>query len=234
MSAADGNSSDRVSPIDDDYVGNLDALTRDLEDIEMIAASALSDKPIDHAATQRIVSTSTGLTYSDLTTHHQQRREVEGWGESDIADILDPIALRQRDGWRAAQRVPWERGDLVVVGVSGLIGALGNLYDSQVDAAVLSGLSLLKRPTCCADGRGRPPDSPSITPARNSAVRHIAFGPPGTTSAGSSTPSIRSALGPSKVRGGKTDSGCSKRLRQLAPVYRSRKRPSGISQSRFC
>ncbi|WP_107657336.1 hypothetical protein [Nocardia suismassiliense] len=145
MSATDGDSSDRVSPIDDDYVGNLDALTRDLGDIEMIAAAALSDKPIDHAATQRIVGTSTGLTYFDLTAHHQQRREVEGWGESDIADILDPIALRQLDGWRATQRVPWERGDLVVVGVSGLIGALGNLYDSQVDAAVLSGLSLLKK-----------------------------------------------------------------------------------------
>lgn len=144
MSVTD-NSGDRVSPIDDDYIGNLDALTRDLEDIEMIAAAALSDKLIDPAATQRVVSTSTGLTYSDLTTHHQQRRAAEGWGEPDIADILDPIALRQLDGWRATQRVPWERGDLVVVGVSGLIGALGNLYDSQLDAAMLSGLSLLKK-----------------------------------------------------------------------------------------
>ncbi|MEU7144723.1 hypothetical protein ABZ942_35125 [Nocardia sp. NPDC046473] len=145
MSTTDGNSSDRISPMDEDYVGNLDALTRDLKDIEMIAASALSDTPIDHAATQYIVSTSTGLTYSDLTAHHQQRREVEGWGESDIADVLDPIALRQLDEWRAAQRFVWERGDLVVVGVSGLMGALGNLYDSQVDAAVLGGLSLLKK-----------------------------------------------------------------------------------------
>ncbi|MFE9577058.1 hypothetical protein ACFYO1_11790 [Nocardia sp. NPDC006044] len=145
MSAPGDNSSDQVSPIDEDYVGNLGALTRDVADIEMIAAAALSDKPIDHAATQRIVSTSAGLTYSDLTAHHRQRCAVEGWGESDIADILDPIALRQLDGWRAAQRVPWERGDLVVVGFSGLIGALGNLYDSQVDTAVLSGLSVLKK-----------------------------------------------------------------------------------------
>ncbi|PKV80940.1 hypothetical protein [Nocardia fluminea] len=145
MSAAGGNSNERISPIDDDYIANLNALTRDLDDIESIAASALSDKPIEHAATQRIVGASTGLTYTELTDHHRQRREVEGWGEADIADILDPIALRQLDGWRAAQRVPWERGDLVVVGVSGLIGALGNLYDNQVDAAVLSGLSLLKK-----------------------------------------------------------------------------------------
>ncbi|MEV6392441.1 hypothetical protein [Nocardia xishanensis] len=145
MNTAGGNSSDRISPIDDDYVGNLDALTRDLDDIEMIAASALSDKTIDHAATKRIVSAPTELTYSELTAHHQHRREVEGWGEPDIADILDPIALEQLDGWRATQRLAWERSDLVVVGISGLIGALGNLYDDHVDAAVLSGLSLLKK-----------------------------------------------------------------------------------------
>ncbi|MEU4413349.1 hypothetical protein [Nocardia salmonicida] len=145
MSAAGGDSNERISPIDDDYVGNLDALTRDLDDIESIAESALSGEPIDYTATQRIVGASTGLTYTELTDHHRQRREVEGWGEADIAEILDPIALRQLDGWRATQRVAWERGDLVVVGVSGLMGALGNLYDSQVDAAVLSGLSLLKK-----------------------------------------------------------------------------------------
>ncbi|MFD3507713.1 hypothetical protein [Nocardia sp. NPDC058666] len=145
MSTASGKPDDRSSPIDDDYVGNLDALTRDLDDIEMIAAAALSDSPIDDAATQRITSTQTGFTYSGLTTHHQQRREVEGWGEAEMADILDPIALQQLDGWRAAQRLRWEHSDLVVVGISGLIGALGNLYDDQVDAAVLSGLSLLKK-----------------------------------------------------------------------------------------
>ncbi|MCP2279587.1 hypothetical protein SAMN04244553_6511 [Nocardia amikacinitolerans] len=145
MSTAGGNSSDRIAPIDDDYVGNLDALTRDLDDIEMIAASALSDKTIDHAVTERLAGTPTDLTYSELTAHHQERREVEGWGEAEIADILDPFALEQLDGWRAAQRLPWERGDLVVVGISGLIGALGNLYDDHVDAAVLSGLSLLKK-----------------------------------------------------------------------------------------
>ncbi|MRH92383.1 hypothetical protein GFY24_34015 [Nocardia sp. SYP-A9097] len=145
MSTAGGDSGDRISPIDDDYIGNLDALTRDLDDIEMIAASALSDKPADHAARERIASTPTDLTYSELTARNQDRRAVEGWGEPEIADILDPIALEQLDGWRAAQRIPWERSDLVVVGISGLIGALGNLYDNHVDTAVLNGLSLLKK-----------------------------------------------------------------------------------------
>jgi len=62
-----------------------------------------------------------------------------------MADILDPIALSQLDEWRQAQRLQWERSDLVVVGVAGLVGALANLFDSQVDAAVLDGLSWLKK-----------------------------------------------------------------------------------------
>lgn len=145
MSTASGRSSDQTSPIDDDYIGDLDALTRDLADIESIAAAALSDTPIDHVAAQRIASTPTELTYSELTAHQQRRRDIEGWGEPEVADILDPVALEQLDAWRAAQRLSWERSDLVVVGVCGLIGALANLYDDHVDAAVLGGLSLLKK-----------------------------------------------------------------------------------------
>ncbi|MEU1209246.1 hypothetical protein [Nocardia sp. NPDC005825] len=145
MSTAGDNSDDRSSPIDDDYIGNLDALTRDLDDIELIAASALSDKPIDPAARERFASAPTSLTYSELTARHRDRRAVEGWGEPELADILDPIALEQLDGWRAAQRISWERGDLVMVGIAGLVGAFGNLYDNYVDASVLDGLSLLKK-----------------------------------------------------------------------------------------
>ncbi|WP_084514341.1 hypothetical protein [Nocardia acidivorans] len=145
MSTVGGNAGDRSSPIDDDYIGNLDALTRDLDDIEMIAAAALSDAPINHVARDRIASAPTELTYSELTGRHQRRRVVEGWGEPELANLLDPIALAQLDEWRAAQRIPWERSDLVVVGISALIGALGNLYDNQVDTAVLGGLSLLKK-----------------------------------------------------------------------------------------
>lgn len=144
-STADASSHDASTPVDIDFLGNLDALARDLADAEMIAASALSDDPIDYAAIRRIASTPTDLTYSELTIHHDERREFEDWGEADMADLLDPIALARLDEWRATQRLPWERNDLAVVGISGLIGALANLYDNQVDAAVLDGLSLLKK-----------------------------------------------------------------------------------------
>ncbi|MGW5388356.1 hypothetical protein [Nocardia sp. NPDC003963] len=144
MRTAVGDSNGPISPIDDDYIGNLDALTRDLDNIEIIASAALSDQAVDPAITQSIANTPTDLTYPELTAHHQQRREAQGRGEPEIADILDPIALAHLEEWQATQRLTWGTSDLVVVGLSGLIGALGNLYDVHVDAAVLGGLSHLK------------------------------------------------------------------------------------------
>ena len=145
MTADGGEEEDRTSPVDADYVGNLDALKRDLDDIESLASSALSGGPIEQAAAQRLASAPSGLTYDELTAHNRERREVEAWGEAEIADVLDPLALKQLDEWRNAQRLPWERSDLVVVGIAGLIGALANLYDTQIDTAVLDGLTWLKK-----------------------------------------------------------------------------------------
>ncbi|MFC3964258.1 hypothetical protein [Nocardia jiangsuensis] len=130
-----------MSVVDDDYIGNLDVLTRDLDAIEQLAAAALSDEPIDNSVRQRLASAPLELGYAELTEHHRQRRE----SEVEIADLLDPVALAQLDEWRAAQRLQWERGDLLVVGISGLLGALANLYDHRVDAAVLGGLAQLKK-----------------------------------------------------------------------------------------
>lgn len=133
------------SPADDTYVENLEALTRDLDDIEALAAAALDGQSLDQGAADRISHTPTGLTYDELTQHNQQRREAEAWGDAELADILDPTALRQLDEWRTAQRIRWERSDLVVVGAAGLLGALADLYDTQLDAKVLEGLAWLKK-----------------------------------------------------------------------------------------
>lgn len=145
MTAAPGMDDKRPSPVDADYVENLDALTRDLDDIQTLAAAALSNDLIDDAAAKKMVSAPDGLTYDELTAHNRERREDEAWGEAEMADILDPGASRQLNDWRKADRLPWERNDLVVVAVAGLIGALANLYDTQVDSAVLDGLSYLKK-----------------------------------------------------------------------------------------
>lgn len=144
MTTGHSDGGEQPSAVDPDYVGNLDALTRDLDDIEALATAALAGEPIDHAAAQRIAHAPTGLTYDELTSHNSERREIEAWGVADIADLLDPVAMKQLDEWRSAQRLPWERSDLVVVGIAGFIGALANLYDTQIDAAVLHGLSWLK------------------------------------------------------------------------------------------
>ena len=145
MTAPEDDRGRETSPVDSTYIENLDALTRDLDDIEALAAAALDGAPLDQVASDRISQAPTGLTYDALTEHNERRRQAEAWGEAELADILNPTALRQLDEWRVAQRLPWERSDLVVVGVAGFLGALANLYDTQVDAKVLEGLSWLKK-----------------------------------------------------------------------------------------
>lgn len=133
------------SPVDADHVCNLDALSRDLADIEALAAAALADHPVDRVTASRLTDAPAGLTYDGLTAHNRQRSRDGSWGEAELADLLDPVALRQLDEWREGQRLPWQRADLMVVGVAGLIGALANLFDTQLDGVVLDGLSWLKR-----------------------------------------------------------------------------------------
>lgn len=145
MTTRDGEPKGRRSPVDADYVANLDAVTRELGDIEALASAALGDDPVDPVAIRGLEAAPTALTYDALTVYNAERRSAEGWSAVEMADILDPIALAQLDEWQQAQRLPWERSDLVVVGLAGLLGALANLYDSQVDAAVLKGLSWLKK-----------------------------------------------------------------------------------------
>ncbi|MGY1825961.1 hypothetical protein [Blastococcus sp. SYSU DS0541] len=144
MTTGDRGLEGRKSPVGADYIANLDAVTKDLVDIEALASAALRDDPIDPTAVARLAAAPTALTYDALTEYNAERRRAEAWGEAETADILDPIALAQLDGWQQAQRLPWERSDLVVVGVAGLVGALANLFDTQIDATVLDGLSYLK------------------------------------------------------------------------------------------
>lgn len=131
-------------PLDADLLGNLDALGRDLDDLEALAAAALNDEPPAAGSLTRFTDAPTGLSYPELTAYNQQRRAELEWGEPELADLLDATALHQLDQWRSAQRTPWSRGDLIVVGAAGLFGALANLFDTQVDSTVLAGLKRLK------------------------------------------------------------------------------------------
>ncbi|TWS21582.1 hypothetical protein FK529_03075 [Tsukamurella asaccharolytica] len=142
MTAQDG---DRRKALDADLLSNLDALGRDLDDIEALAAATLNDEPSDPTVRGRLADTPTGLSYLELTEYNQQRREGEGWGAPDLTDLLDAAALEQLDQWRSAQRIPWDRSDLIVVGFAGLFGALASLFDTQLDATVLKGLSQLEK-----------------------------------------------------------------------------------------
>ncbi|WP_445169269.1 hypothetical protein ACTXG7_08080 [Mycolicibacterium sp. Dal123E01] len=145
MTADNGEDSDRQSGVDADFIENLDALARDLGGVEALAAAALAEEPLDQGIAGRISHAPARLTYDGITESNRRRRMAEGWGAADLTDIIDPVAAQQLDEWRTSVRIPWERSDLVVVGVAGFLGALGNLYDTQVDAVALSGLSWLKK-----------------------------------------------------------------------------------------
>lgn len=140
-----GTNGEERFTVGDDYIGNLDALTRDLADIEALAAAALAGDPIDQTTAARLASAPTGLGYEELTNLSAERRVAEEWGDVVLSDLIDPVALAQLDAWRASQRLSWERSDLLVVAISGLIGAAANLYDTQLDGAVMQGLEALRQ-----------------------------------------------------------------------------------------
>lgn len=63
MNRPEDRSGRQPSPVDDTYVENLDALTRDLDDIEALAAAALGGEPFDRTAAERISQAPTRITY---------------------------------------------------------------------------------------------------------------------------------------------------------------------------
>jgi hypothetical protein len=142
MSGTDGEERFTVG---DDYVGNLDALTRDVTDIEALAVAALAGEPIDQTTAARLAAAPAGLGYEELTDLNAERRVAEEWGDVVLSDLIDPVALAQLDAWRASQRLSWERSDLLAVAISGLIGAAANLYDTQLDGVVMQGLAALRQ-----------------------------------------------------------------------------------------
>ncbi|WP_431237452.1 hypothetical protein ACQ86B_22285 [Mycolicibacterium aichiense] len=141
-----GDDGDQGFVADANFIENLDALGRDIDDVEALARAALAEEPLDNGMAKRLSQTPTGLTYDAITEHNRERRVAEAWGEADLNDVIDPVAAIQLEKWRRhAKRIPWEPGDLAAVGIAGFLGALANLYDAQVDTAVLSGLSWLKK-----------------------------------------------------------------------------------------
>src|SRR3954468_18648418 len=142
MSGTDGE--ERFT-IGDDYVGNLDALTRDVTDIEALAVAALAGEPIDQTTAARLAAAPAGLGYEELTDLNAERRVAEEWGDVVLSDLIDPVALAQLDAWGASQRLSWEGSDLLAVAISGLSGAAANLYDTQLDGVVMQGLAALRQ-----------------------------------------------------------------------------------------
>lgn len=123
---------------------NLDALARDLQEIEALAAAALDDSPITEEQVASVESQPTHLTYEQLSSHNAQRRRELGWGEPDLRALLTVDQRTALSRWSRQDRLEWTAEDLVILGLSGALSIISSVYDTQTDALVRRGIGWLK------------------------------------------------------------------------------------------
>ncbi len=128
----------------DELASTLDGISRDLDDIEAVAAAALAGDDVDPGQRARVTDAGESMTYEQIVEHYAARRTQEGWGEPDLLALLPPEQRELLDSWRVADRLPWQPGDFGAVAVAGLLGVLGAVFDTSVDHQVLEGLKSLK------------------------------------------------------------------------------------------
>lgn len=117
-------------------VDNVDALWRDLNNLDTIATAALAGNPVEPAALAGIEANPRGLGYEELTTLNDTRRAAKGWGEADLLALVDVNQRVALQGWSAA--------DATVVALAGTVGVLATVFDKRTDAAVREGLKWVK------------------------------------------------------------------------------------------
>lgn len=128
-----------------ELAGNVDALWRDVDDLESLAASALAEETLDSALLQRVEATQTGMSYAQLTAYNDERRSAQGWGEADLLGLLDEDQRAVLAGWQEHDRLSWQSDDLAAVAVAGLFGVLATAFDTPTDRVVLQGLGWVKQ-----------------------------------------------------------------------------------------
>lgn len=131
-------------PHDSHLAQNLDALNRDLEDLETLTAAALCDAPYDRNLLKQVDAEPGSLDYEDLTVHNRHRRDEHGWGHADIRSLLTVEQEAALSRWRERDRLQWAPEDLLAVGFAGAVGVMATVFDTRADTAVREGLGWLK------------------------------------------------------------------------------------------
>jgi hypothetical protein len=126
-----------MSTLDDSVDRNLDTVSRRLADLESATDMALAGgvpDPLPGA------DTATHTSYSELTAANDRLRTRRGWTDIDLDAALTPEERAGFDRWRARQRIPWDRDDILAVGFAAVLGVAAVWYDTTLDGTVARGL----------------------------------------------------------------------------------------------
>lgn len=116
---------------------------RDIADRVAALRSAIeSGAPLSAADLVPLVVPEPG-SFEQITAANRRYLEAAGRTDVQLEDLLNPedLELLRLD----SQRLRWTRGDIVAVGMSGLLGALCSIFEDTIDAVVATRLGLVEK-----------------------------------------------------------------------------------------
>ncbi|KXF54875.1 hypothetical protein AXA44_39725 [Rhodococcus sp. SC4] len=128
--------------MDDTVDRNLDTLSRRLAELESATDTALAGGVPDPLPES---DTAEHLSYAELTAANDRRRTQRGWTDIDLDAALTPEQRAGFDRWRARQRIPWDRDDVLAVGFATVLGVAALWYDTAIDGAFANGLGATRK-----------------------------------------------------------------------------------------
>lgn len=130
-----------MSSMDDTVDRNLDTLSRRLAELESATDTALAGGVPDPLPQN---DTAAHLSYAELTAANDRLRSQRGWTDVDLENALTPAQRAGFDRWRARQRIPWDRDDVLAVGFATVLGVAAVWYDTAIDTSVAKGFGATK------------------------------------------------------------------------------------------
>lgn len=148
--------------VDPDLVRELAELERRLSGLEESVQSVVGE-PVKGSPVPLLVAGSENeASGADQISSGALIEGSDTWVSATLDSLLSSKDRAAFDAWTAHRRVPWTRGDLIAVGLAGVVGALAVVYDDLVDAQMKQGLDYVRHTDLVesweADAHGMPID----------------------------------------------------------------------------
>ncbi|OUS91933.1 hypothetical protein [Rhodococcus sp. NCIMB 12038] len=131
-----------MSRRDDTVDRNLDTISRRLAELESATETALAGGVPDRLPDN---DTAALTSYAELTATNDRLRTQRGWTDIDLDAALTPEQRAGFDRWRARQRTPWDRDDVLAVGFATVLGVAAVWYDTTLDGNVAHALGATRK-----------------------------------------------------------------------------------------